>query len=124
MNEEELNTRLLLSSLVDFLEKESESYSDARSFIREMAGSLDHLSTVLKTTNLPSSLLDILRTLSKKAQDYSLSMDKAEEERRKVVDTLSFLKIEEDIAKEQSHYCRQNDKREPAPHLRGEAQHD
>ena len=100
MNEEELNTRLLLSSLVDFLEKESESYSDARSSIREMAGSLDHLSTVLKTTNLPSSLLDILRTLSKKAQDYSLSMDKAEEERRKVVDTLSFLKMEENIAKE------------------------
>ena len=65
-----------------------------------MAGSLDHLSTVLKTTNLPSSLLDILKTLSKKAQDYSLSMDKAEEERRKVVDTLSFLKMEEDIAKE------------------------
>ena len=55
---------------------------------------------MLKTTNLPSSLLDILRTLSKKAQDYSLSMDKAEEERRKVVDTLSFLKMEEDIAKE------------------------
>ena len=100
MNEEELNTRLLLSSLVDFLEKESESYSDERSFIREMDGFLDHLSTVLKTTNLPSSLLDILRTLSKKAQDYSRSMDKAEEERRKVVDTLSFLKMEEDIAKE------------------------
>ena len=43
MNEEELNTRLLLSSRVDFLEKESESYSDARSCIRDRAGSLDHL---------------------------------------------------------------------------------
>ncbi|MGN1164409.1 MAG: hypothetical protein ACI4S4_06370 [Candidatus Ornithospirochaeta sp.] len=81
----------LSQSLIAFIDKEGEVFDGAMDKMRSLSLSLSHLSALLKNTALPGELLSIISTLSSEAAETADGMKKASDERKRVLESLSFM---------------------------------